>query len=90
MVVQQNISLWLIEFVATVINQHLVGKDVRTAFERMKHELRRGEVLRLVCHVMLRVSGKVRRRCPGRKVVSTGMLVNPSELLRGASGCTKL
>ena len=35
-----------IDFVTTVINQHLVGKDGRTAYERMKHKLHRGEC----CH----------------------------------------
>ena len=41
--VQHNVFPWLIDFVTTVINQHLAGNDGRTAYERMKHKLHRGE-----------------------------------------------
>lgn len=57
--VQHSVFPWLIEFVAVVINKHLVGKDGRTAYERMKHKLNKGETLPFGCQVMLRVSGKV-------------------------------
>ena len=38
---QHAVFLWLIGFATTVINQHLAGKDGRTAFEHMKHKLHR-------------------------------------------------
>ena len=37
--VQHNLFLFLIDFVTTVINQRLAGKDGRTAYERPKHKL---------------------------------------------------
>ena len=53
--------LYLIEFATAVVNQHLVGKDGLTVFERMKHKLHKKSqgVAPFGCQVMLRVSGKV-------------------------------
>ena len=65
----------MIDFVTTVINQHLVGKDGRTAYERMKHKLHRGEVLPFGCHVILRISGKVAGGWFGTQAISGGHLI---------------
>ena len=82
--IQCKVLPWLIEFVDNCYQQHLVGNDGRTAFERMRHNLRKGEVLLLGCQVMLRFRGKV---AGGRNVASKVMIGNPSEFW-SAIGCT--
>ena len=50
---------WLIEYSVDLLNKMQVGKDGRTAFERLKSKRYRNAILPFGTHVMARVAGKV-------------------------------
>ena len=50
---------WLVEYAADVINKFVVGRDGRTAYERVKGRKHHGEFARFCSYVMYRVAGSV-------------------------------
>ena len=81
--VEHNLFPRLIDFVTTVVNLRLAGKDSRTAYERAKHKLQKVKW----CHVMIRVSGN--KWFDGRTAVPRCSVCNSGELCR-ALDCTNL
>lgn len=58
--VSHAILPWLVEHVVDLANKHMVGRDGRTPYERLKGKKFHGEFPEFASRIMLRVSEKVR------------------------------